>query len=125
MLVELERRGYRMGRRETAMLGDGNLMRAEALWSRAVRARGTDGERELLEQSRVHLLQALNFYEEVPTYAGVPSNRAKAASRLDQVEARLGLGRKPPEEDPGFLDELLGAAAGKIIEEIQEGDGDG
>lgn len=126
-LVELERRGYRMGRRETAMLGDGNLMQAEALWSRAGRARGTEGERELLEQTRVHLLQALNFYEEVPTYAGVPSNRAKAARRLDEVEARLGIGQKPArEEEPGFLDDLFGAAAGEILEEIQkQDDGDG
>jgi len=40
-LVELEKRGYRLGRRERTMEGDGYRMRAEDLWARAQRAERT------------------------------------------------------------------------------------
>jgi eukaryotic-like serine/threonine-protein kinase len=88
-LVELERRGYRPGRRERAMEADGYLRQAEALWLRAQRARGTDGETDLLEKTRDNLLQAINFYEDAAGYADARSNQAKAASRLEQVQHRM------------------------------------
>ena len=88
-LVELERRGYRLGRRERTMEADSYRMRGEELWAKAQRARGTDGEAELLEQTRDNLLQAINFYEDAPGYADVKTNQAKATSRLAQVQARL------------------------------------
>ena len=111
-LVELERRGYRLGKRERTMEGDGYRMRAENLWARAQRARGTQGEAELLEQTRDNLLQAINFYDDAIGYADVKANRAKAHDRLDQVQTRLRV-----LETPGFLDELFGI----IVEEGKEG----
>ncbi|HWM91207.1 MAG TPA: serine/threonine-protein kinase [Thermoanaerobaculia bacterium] len=104
-LVELEKRGYRLGRRERTMEADGYRMRAEELWARAQRARGTEAEAELLERTRDNLLQAINFYDDAPGYADVRTNRAKAHDRLDQVQTRLHL-----LEAPGFLEEILGIA---------------
>lgn len=88
-LVELERRGYRLGRRERTMEADAYRMRAEQLWARAQRARGTEGEVELLEQTRDNLLQAINFYEDAPGYADVRTNQARAGKRLAQLQERL------------------------------------
>lgn len=101
-LVELERRGYRLGKREKTMEGDGYRLRAEELWERARRARGTEGEMALLEQTRDALLQAINFYEEAPGYADVRTNLNRTQSRLDQVQARI----HELESPPGILDEI-------------------
>lgn len=111
-LVELEKRGYRLGKRERTMEGDGYRMRAEDLWARAQRARGTDAETELLERTRDNLLQAINFYDDATGYADVKTNRAKAHDRLDQVQTRLRV-----LETPGFLDELFGI----VVEEGRQG----
>lgn len=111
-LVELEKRGYRLGKRERTMEGDGYRMRAEDLWARAQRARGTEAETELLERTRDNLLQAINFYDDAVGYADVKTNRAKAHDRLDQVQTRLRV-----LETPGFLDELFGI----VVEEGRRG----
>jgi serine/threonine protein kinase len=111
-LVELEKRGYRLGKRERTMEGDGYRMRAEDLWARAQRARGTDAETDLLERTRDNLLQAINFYDDATGYADVRTNRAKAHDRLDQVQTRLRV-----LETPGFLDELFGI----VVEEGRQG----
>lgn len=111
-LVELEKRGYRLGKRERAMEGDGYRMRAEEHWARAQRARGTEAETELLELTRDNLLQAINFYDDAAGYADVKTNRARAHDRLDQVQTRLRV-----LETPGFLDELFGI----IVEEGRRG----
>jgi len=111
-LVELEKRGYRLGKRERTMEGDGYRMRAEDLWARAQKARGTDAETELLERTRDNLLQAINFYDDAVGYADVKTNRARAHDRLDQVQTRLRV-----LETPGFLDELFGI----VTEEGRQG----
>lgn len=100
-LVELERRGYRLGRRERTMEADTYRTRGEELWARAQRARGTDGEMELLEQTRDTLLQAINFYEDAPGYADVRTNLGRAQSRLAQVQSRIH-----ELESPGILEEI-------------------
>jgi tRNA A-37 threonylcarbamoyl transferase component Bud32 len=101
-LVELERRGYRPGRRERAMEADGYRRQGEELWARAQRARGTDGETDLLEKTRDNLLQAINFYEDAAGYADVRTNQARAASRLEQVQDRMR-----ELDAPGFAPDLL------------------
>lgn len=111
-LVALEKRGYRLGKRERTMEADGYRMRAEDLWARAQRARGTEGETELLERTRDNLLQAINFYDDATGYADVKTNRARAHDRLDQVQTRLRV-----LETPGFLDELFGI----VVEEGRQG----
>ncbi|MES1242253.1 MAG: serine/threonine-protein kinase [Acidobacteriota bacterium] len=104
-LAELERRGYRLGRKERAMEGDGYRRQAEELWARAVQAHGTEAETERLEQTRDSLLQAINFYDDAAGYADVATNRAKAVSRLGQVEQRLHP-RAPEDGENGLLDQI-------------------
>jgi tetratricopeptide (TPR) repeat protein len=87
-LGELGRRGYPLGRREKAMLADGFRMRGRDFAARAVKARGQEEEQELLEQAKSDFEQAVEFYDEIPTYANVPANRADAQRQLDQMDAR-------------------------------------
>lgn len=100
---ELRRRGYPIGRRETAMLGDGFRMRGQEFQARANRVRDSDEEERFLRQAREHYEQAIDFYDEIPDYANVRANRALAERRLGEVEGRLD------EVDlPGFLEKILG-----------------
>jgi serine/threonine protein kinase len=105
-LAELERRGYRLGRRERAMEADGYRRQAEVQWSHSIVARGTDSETEYLEKTRDNLLQAINFYDDASGYADVSANRAKAASRLRQVEQRLHPRAPESPDEDGLLDQI-------------------
>lgn len=88
-LGQLGRRGYRVGRREKAMLADGYRMQGKLLWDQAVQARGEDGEGRLLERCRDSLVQAIHFYDDIPRYANSEANREGTRRLLDQVDARL------------------------------------
>ncbi|MFL6192617.1 MAG: protein kinase domain-containing protein [Thermoanaerobaculia bacterium] len=88
-LSELERRGYPMGRREKAMLGDGYRMQAEQILARAQGARGTDQEAELLESARDHYTQAINLYREVGSFASARANLTNSAAQLRGILSRL------------------------------------
>ncbi|HEX2644417.1 MAG TPA: serine/threonine-protein kinase [Thermoanaerobaculia bacterium] len=95
-LGQLGRRGYRVGRREKAMLADGYRMQAKLLWDQAVQVHGEEGEGRLLERCRDSLRQAIGFYDDIPRYANSENNREGAQRLLDQVNARL------EELDSGF-----------------------
>jgi hypothetical protein len=86
---ELGRRGYHLGRRETAMLADGFRMQGLELETRAQRARGTEAEVELLKQSQTDLEQAVRFYGDISGFAYAASNRGEAQTHLTAVDQRL------------------------------------
>ena len=86
---ELGRRGYHLGRRETAMLADGFRMQGLELETRAQRARGTEAEVELLKQSQTDLEQAVRFYGDIAGYAYAASNRGEAQAHLTAIDQRL------------------------------------
>jgi predicted Ser/Thr protein kinase len=88
-LKELVDRGYRLGRREQAMLADGHRMRAEELIAGAAAARGEPEEVEQLEQAREHLVQAIDLYDRMRGYADVRRNLTAAERRLAVVDQRL------------------------------------
>lgn len=88
-LVELERRGYPLGRREKAMLADGYRMRAQQLLANAVNARGTDHEVEMLEAARDHFTQAIGLYREAGNFANAKGNMDASAHQLQGILARL------------------------------------
>ncbi len=88
-LVEAERRGYPLGRREKAMLADGYRMRAQQLLSQATRARDTDQEVELLEASRDHFTSAIGLYRDAGNFANAKGNMNDAARQLQGILARL------------------------------------
>lgn len=102
-LGELGKRGYPLGRREKAMLADGFRMRGIELHERAKRAAEADDEITWLDMAANHLRQAIDMYNEVPSYASVQKNRTEAARRLSEIEIRLSA-----LHEPGVLDRLLG-----------------
>lgn len=102
-LGELGKRGYPLGRREKAMLADGFRMRGIELHERAKRATEADDEITWLDMAANHLRQAIDMYNEVPSYASVQKNRTEAARRLSEIEIRLDA-----LHEPGVLDRLLG-----------------
>jgi tetratricopeptide (TPR) repeat protein len=89
-LGELGRRGYRIGKRETAMLADAFRMQGLALEARAAqRPHGSDAEIALLRQAREDLEQAIRFYGDISDFAYASGNRQEAEAHLHAVEARL------------------------------------
>jgi tetratricopeptide (TPR) repeat protein len=88
-LDELTRRGYPLGRRENAMLGDAFRMRGLALEARAHQVRGGAGEMDLLKQARDDLEQAVHHYSGIPGFAAAAGNRQEAETHLEAIEARL------------------------------------
>jgi Protein kinase domain len=88
-LDELTRRGYPLGRRENAMLGDAFRMHGLALEARARQVRGGAGELDLLKQARDDLEQAVHYYAGIPGFAAAAGNRQEAEAHLEAIEARL------------------------------------
>jgi hypothetical protein len=88
-LDELTRRGYPLGRRENAMLGDAFRMRGLALETRAHQVRGGAGEIDLLKQARDDLEQAVHYYTVIPGFAAAAGNRQEAETHLEAIDARL------------------------------------
>ena len=88
-LADLARRGYPLGRRETAMLADGYRMQGKGYLARAQRAEGSDDEIELLEKARDHLSQAVAFYADIPAFGNSKANRADAERGLETANDRL------------------------------------
>jgi len=88
-LDELTRRGYPLGRRENAMLGDAFRMRGLALEARAHQVRGGAGEIDLLKQAHDDLEQAVHYYTVIPGFAAAAGNRQEAETHLEAIEARL------------------------------------
>jgi serine/threonine-protein kinase len=110
-VAELGRRGYRIGRRETAMLADAFRMHGLALEARAQRAHGAAAI-ELLKQARDDLQQAVRFYGDISGFAYAATNRAEAASHLRAIEERLMFARPP-----GFW-EQLGRALSRQLRKV-------
>lgn len=88
-LGELARRGYRLGRREKAMLADGYRMRGQEFLAQALKADGPENQLRLLEMAKDHLSQSVAYYSEIPGFANVAANRAAAESSLDDASYRL------------------------------------
>lgn len=108
-LGELGKRGYTLGRREKAMLADGFRMRGIELHERAKRTREIDDQLTVLDQAQRSLEQAVDFYDDIPSYANVRQNRAEAERRLAEIRGRLD-----EVHQPGVLERLLG-----IIEDVE------
>jgi serine/threonine protein kinase len=88
-LGELERRGYPSGRREKAVLADGNRIQAEQILLQAQAAKGGEQETDLLEKSRDTFTAAIGLYREADGFGNAKANMAAAAEELRGVLARL------------------------------------
>jgi hypothetical protein len=124
-LNEAERRGYRIGRRETAMLADGFRMQGLGLEARAQRAEG-DEQDALLKQARAYLQQSVRYYGQIGNYGDSDGNREEAESHLEAIDERIApppsasssgaSGSKPAGHEPPNLLQRLGRA---LIREIR------
>ncbi|MBV8199993.1 MAG: protein kinase, partial [Acidobacteria bacterium] len=114
-LAELTRRGYQLGRRENAMLGDAYRMRGLALEARAHGMHGGAGEVDLLKQARDDLEQAVHYYAAIAGYAAAAGNRKEAEAHIDAIEARLS------QHHPAGFWERLGRA---LTRELRRPGGD-
>jgi serine/threonine protein kinase len=88
-LAELERRGYPSGRREKAVLADGNRIQAEQILLQAQAAKGSEQETDLLEKSRDTFTEAIGLYRDADGFGNAKANMAAAAEELRGVLARL------------------------------------
>ena len=113
-LNEASRRGYSLGRRETAMLADGFRMQGLGFEARAQRATGDD-QAGLLKQARAYLQQSVRYYQDIEGYGDADENRAAAESHLEGIDERLSpMAQRPPRPEaapsPKNLLERLGRA---------------
>jgi eukaryotic-like serine/threonine-protein kinase len=103
-LGELSRRGYAIGRRESAMLADGFRMQGLGVAARAQRARGTSGEADLLKEAQGDLEQAVRLYGGIGGFADSSDNRDEAQEELETVAARLA--QLEQIHPPGFWERI-------------------
>jgi hypothetical protein len=106
-LNKAERRGYHLGRRETAMLADGFRMQGLGLEAKAQHAAGGDQD-SLLKQARAYLQQAVHYYGQISDYGDSDTNREEAESHLEAIESRLAPAPAAAagQEPPGFWQRL-------------------
>jgi hypothetical protein len=108
-LAKLEERGYAPGRREKAMLADACLKQGFALTDQAARTEANEEERQFLDKARDLFKQAIATYGEIPGFAAVQSNRAKAEAAIEAIDARVAeiegeSQPTPPAQPPGDSD---------------------
>ena len=90
-LKQAQERGYSMGDREVAQLGDGYRVRGERLRGTARQMRGMPQEEEYLRRALAAYREALDQYERIPEYNGVAGHLQRVQRALDEIEDRIQL----------------------------------
>ena len=80
---------YPFGERETALLGDAYRLRAERRWAGSTDSFDDDQHYRHLERIRDDCAQALEQYQLVPSYAGVPRHLRGLRQRMAEIDARM------------------------------------
>ncbi len=88
-LSQLSHHNYPWGRREKAMLADAHRLQGQQLQAKALGARGTDQEQELLAVAKDHYAQAVDLYREISPYGDAKANRAAVEAQVAQIDERL------------------------------------
>jgi serine/threonine-protein kinase len=96
-LAEAGRRGYHVGKRETAMLADGFRMQGLGMEARAQRA-DEDARADLLKQARAYFQQAVRYYDQIGDYGDSGTNRDEAQAHLEAIDGELA-----PAPEPGAM----------------------
>jgi hypothetical protein len=90
-LKQAQERGYDMGDREVAQLGDGYRVRGERLRATARQMRGMPQEEEYLRRALAAYREALEQYERIPEFNGTAGNLQRVQRAADEIESRLEL----------------------------------
>lgn len=88
-LTQAEKRGYRLGVRETTQIADGYRLRGDSLERAAGELKGMPQEKDFLERSRDAYKAALEEYAKVASAPLVPAQIRDVQRRLDLVEKKL------------------------------------
>jgi tRNA A-37 threonylcarbamoyl transferase component Bud32/tetratricopeptide (TPR) repeat protein len=86
---QAQQRGYTIGDRETAQLGDGYRGRGDNLRQTARRLKGLPQEEEYLQRALAAYRDALGQYERCPGFAGVATNLQRVHRAIDEIALRL------------------------------------
>ena len=86
---QAQQRGYTIGDRETAQLGDGYRGRGDNLRQTARQLRQLPQEPEYLQRALAAYRDALAQYERIPGYAGVAANLRRVHRAIEEVELRI------------------------------------
>jgi len=88
-LQEAERRGYRLGSREKAQLGDGYRDRGDRLWWDSRDVRGLPQERDQIQKAADDYRRALELYQGIVPYGSANVNIVRVQASLSSIEFRL------------------------------------
>ena len=88
-LKQAQERGYSLGDREVAQLGDGYRVRGERLRATARQMRGLPQEEEYLRRALAAYRAALDQYERIPEYNGISGHLQRVQRTIDEIEDRI------------------------------------
>jgi tetratricopeptide (TPR) repeat protein len=88
-LQEAQKRGYQLGNREKAQLGDGYKDRADRLVQDSHSMRDLPQEKDQIQRAADDYNRALQLYREIAPWGNSPANIAKIQVSLDNVNLRL------------------------------------
>ncbi|HSL24474.1 MAG TPA: serine/threonine-protein kinase [Vicinamibacterales bacterium] len=87
-MKQAERRGYTIGEREAAQLGDGYRIRGENLRKTAQQLAGMPQEEEYLQRATTAYGEAMSQYERISGFPGVATNLRRTRRALNEIERR-------------------------------------
>ena len=88
-LQEAERRGYKLGNREKALLGDGYRDRGDRLWWDSRNVRGLPQEKDQIRKAADDYRRALDLYQSIVPYSNASVNIVRVQGSLEGVQYRL------------------------------------
>jgi len=88
-LKQAQKLGYTPGERETAQLASGYRDRGDALARNARELAGMPQERDYLNRSASAYQQALDLYNGIAAFSGVPASVRRTQAGLERVKQRL------------------------------------
>lgn len=88
-IKQAQQRGYTIGDRETAQLGDGYRVRGDNLRDTARQLKHLPQEEEYLQRTLAAYRDALAQYERIPGYSGVAANLRRVHRAMDDIDLRL------------------------------------
>ena len=88
-LQEAERRGYKLGNREKALLGDGYRDRGDRLWWDSRNVRGLPQEKDQIQKAADDYRRALDLYQNIVPYSNASANIVRVEGSLEGVQYRL------------------------------------
>ena len=88
-LKQAQQRGYVIGDRETAQLGDGYRVRGDSLRQTARQLARLPQEAEYLQRAIAAYREALSQYEKVPAFPGIAATLRRVHGAIDDLDQRL------------------------------------